>query len=206
MIDFAVLIAVYNTPPEQLSEAVYSILNQKLSQPFNIIIVNDGSTSTATLAMMEPLVKLHGNIKLLHMEKNSGTAAALNFGHSHINSEYTAMMGSDDYSYPLRFAKQLAYMENNQPDVLGTNLFAFKDGDIHRKAIFTTHKNEIPDYQKGWLVNHGTVVYRNEVVVKAGGYNINFRRGQDVELWKRLFKNGHVFRNITEVLYAYRRP
>lgn len=206
MIDFTVLMNVYNIPVPYLAEAVYSMLNQKVKQSFNILIVDDGTTDKTSLAFLEFLQARHANVKVLRMDKNSGTAAALNFGHKHITSKYVALMGGDDFSHADRLTLQLRYLEANpKTDVLGTNLFAFKNGDIRRKSIFTTGKKEIPDYQSGWLVNHGTVIYRNELVLKHG-YNINFRRGQDTELWKRLFAAGHVFRNVTDVLYAYRRP
>ena len=45
----------------------------------------------------------------------------------------------------------------------------------------------------------------HESVKKAGGYNLCYRRGQDVDLWKRMFNLGMKIHTLPNVLYAWRR-
>ena len=135
-----VLIPYYNTRPEHFAEALYSILNQTYRN-FSVIIIDDGSDVPLDISNIKSDIP----IKLIRIENNQGTAAALNEGHKHI---------------PIR---------------------------------------------EDWPVNHGTVIYRNSAVMAVGGYNVTYKRGQDVELWKRMRANGSVFRNIEQVLYSYRR-
>lgn len=205
-----VLIPVYNTGAAHLIEAVDSILNQ--TQPeqrlhHEIILINDGSTEPETKKALTLLSDLYG-LTIVDKE-NGGTSSALNAGHSMVKTEYVAIMGSDDISHPDRFKKQIKVLQDHpDTDVLGTNLFAFYDDDITRKPILTTTHKMFPeglDKNKNWLVNHGTVIYRQSAVMSVGGYNEKIGRGQDVDLWKRMKAADLRFRNVTEVLYAWRR-
>lgn len=200
-----VLIPVFNTKSHQLLESVYCIMNQDDGIKHDVIIIDDGSTSTDTLQSLMLISQIY-DVKIIYLPKNSGTSIALNEGHSHVKTEYVAIMGSDDVCSLSRFRLQTAYLaENKDVDVLGTNLFSFKDNDIQRKSIFTSRHEEIPDTSKSWVVNHGTVIYRNSAVLEIGGYDVNFKRGQDVNLWKRMIEAGYVFRNLPQVLYGWRR-
>lgn len=201
-----ILIPIYNTAPHHLIEAVMSILDQDDGINHDIILIDDCSTANPTLDALEFAANLTDYIKLIRCPKNSGTSGALNLGHQHVKTEYVAIMGSDDISHPSRFRKQIEYLEANpETDVLGTNLFSFKNDDIYRRSIFTSSHEEKPNVEeRSWLVNHGTVIYRQSAVMEVGGYNPDFKRGQDVDLWKRM-RSKFIFRNVTEVLYAWRR-
>ncbi len=211
MLDFNVLIPVYNTKPHHLLEAVFSVINQKEVGNYKILLVDDCSQDIDTLKMLE---FLHQNKRgfcechVHHLNENGGTSEALNVGHNVLSSEYIAIMGSDDISSPDRFLKQTTYLKNNpQVDVLGTQLYGFYDDDICRNAFFTTRHPASPtlaNTKDNWLVNHGTVMYKNEKVKAAGGYDLQKRRAQDVDLWGRMAPNNK-FANLISVCYAWRR-
>ena len=202
-----VLIPIYNTLPEQLFEAVMSIYRQDDGIEHDILLIDDCSDSTETKQAIHALNNLSKRINVVNTYENVGTSGALNLGHNLVNTDYVAIMGSDDVSHHSRFRKQIEYLKNHpKTDVLGTNLFSYFSDDIKRTPAFTSSHKEVPDTSKGsWVVNHGTVIYRNSAVHKAGLYNLTYRRAQDVELWGRMIKQGFIFRNITEVLYAWRK-
>ncbi len=205
------IIPVYNTPPHHLLESVYSLINQKGVEPFEIIIGDDGSTNEKTKDSIDLLLKSSLRVRLFETEFNNGTPSILNDLHTRVTTPYILIQGSDDISDPYRVAKQLAYLKAHpKTDVLGTGLFMFRDGDITRKSIGTAVHKEAPTPKDrpnnpNWLVNHGTVIYRKSAVDAVGGYNPQYKRGQDVELWGRMLANKAVFRNLTEILYAWRR-
>ncbi len=205
-----ILIPVYNTHPAHLLEAVYSILGQDDGINHPVILIDDGSTSELTIKALELLAKSswHHRIKLI-VKENGGTSSALNEGHKNTETEYAAIMGSDDICDRGRFRMQCDYLTAHpETDVIGTNLFAFYNDEISRRPQWTSAHKEKPDgihNQQNWLVNHGTVIYRNKAVHDAGLYNLDYKRGQDIELWSRMIKKGHIFRNITQVLYGWRR-
>lgn len=205
MIDFSVLIPVYNTRPEHLLEAVTSVLNQTIKQKYNVVLVDDGSTNQGTLIALQYL-RTFPQIKVFTLPENQGTSAALNKGHELIESEYIAIMGADDISHKERFLFQTIYLQKHPyVDVLGCNLSSFLNDDIQRKLKFTSQHPAIPVKGKGWQTNHGTVIYKNQAVKDLGGYNLQYRRGQDIELWNRMMAAGKVFRNLHDNLYLWRK-
>lgn len=204
MPSFTVLIPVYNTNPADLLTAFNSVYNQVGIPPYPLLLVNDGSTNTGTISALN-LIAQHERVTVIHLQQHAGSSVARNTGLQSIITDYVMLMDSDDIAAPDKFRLQLAYMQQHQPHVLGTNLFSFKTTDIKHRPIFTTTHRETPHFNNGWLVNHGTVLYHRQSVLDVGGYNPAIRIGQDVDLWKRMYKAGYTFRNLTQLLYAWRR-
>lgn len=206
------LVPCFDTPGGHLIEAVNSLLYQNGVET-TVLVINDGSTRDDTIEALKMLA-CHPRVRVHHLHSNTGTPAALNFGHAMIDTQYTVLMGGDDISHPDRLRHQIAYLEANpKTDVLGTGLWAFKDvGSSFRAKWFGFEHPEVPRpkmypgvHDAYFLVNHGTVMYRNSAVKDVNGYDESKRRGQDVELWRRMHGAGKVFRNVTKVLYAFRR-
>lgn len=210
MLNFTVLIPVFNTNAHELIECVFSISkkNQTIEQDYDIVLVDDCSDNLETIAALKFCETVYG-CKILKTPNNLGCSGALNLGHDYIKTEWIALSGSSDISFPDRLKVQIDHLERNPSiDVLGTNLFSFSDKDVFRKPIFTSnhaYTRTLKDSSYGWLTNHGTVVYKNESVKKAGGYDLNYRRAQDVDLWKRMFHLGMKIHTLPNVLYAWRR-
>lgn len=206
--DFTVLIPNYNTPPDQLFEAVYSVLNQSYAKPFKILIVDDSSHRIDTLWALECLEK-NPRITVEYLKENGGTSIAMNVGHKLIETPYIAIMGADDISHAKRFETQIEIMKRDPKiDICGTNLFSFYSDDISRKPLMTTGHPKIPvprSTNKWWITNHGTVIYKKEKIDSLGGYDPLLRRAQDVDLWQRAYEKGLSFYNVQSVLYAWRR-
>jgi glycosyltransferase involved in cell wall biosynthesis len=204
-----VAIPVYNTPPDFLFEAVYSILRQDYPHPFRFFLIDDASDNPDTIAILEYLSE---RMEVIRMPENVGLAALLNHVLEISDTEYVVRMDSDDTCHYSRISDQVAYlMENPDTDVLGTNLYGFHHQSVKRFPLFQTHHSEFPEVdddreeQGFWLVNHATVIYRKDAVLAVGGYDESLRREQDLDLWERMYSNGAVFRNLTGCYYAWRR-
>lgn len=204
-------IPVHNTKPEHLFEAYYSIVRQDDGNKHDIIIVDDCSTNEETLFALESLEKM---TEVLRTPERLNLAGLLNWLHPQISTEYLARMDSDDLSHPSRLRNQIGYLKSNpNTDILGTNLYGFLDSDFERKVQFKTTHQEKPtlredsaEENKYWIVNHATIIYRKEAIESVGGYNAEFSRKQDIELWKRMWSTGDFqFRNLESILYAWRR-
>lgn len=204
MLEFTVLIPVYNTKVLHLEECWQSLQNQTL-KPKEIIIVDDGSTDAATINYLDSLSR-NGLAVVKTLDKNYGTSHALNVGHGICTTEYIALQGSDDISNPKRFEKQItAAMQRPDLDVIGTQIQAFYDHDPKRKNLFRSNHKSKPKPGLGWQTNHGTVLYKNSAVKAVGGYNVEKRRAQDIDLFNRMMNAGHKFYNLHEVMYLWRR-
>jgi glycosyltransferase involved in cell wall biosynthesis len=201
---FTVLIPVYNTNPAHLLTAFNSVYNQAGVTQYPLLLVNDGSTNTGTISALK-IIEQHERVTVIHLPQHAGSSVARNTGLQSIATDYVMLMDSDDIAAPDKFRLQLAFMQQHQPHVLGTNLFSFKTTDIKHRPIFTTMHKQVPEYNGGWLVNQGTVLYHRQSVLNVGGYNPNITIGEDTDLWSRMYKAGYTFRNLTQVLYAWRR-
>lgn len=209
-IDFTVLIPVFNTKPAELIEAVFSVSkqHQTIDQDYKIVIIDDCSDSMDTVMALGYLKEALG-IKIIRLETNGGTSAALNRGHEEIDTEWIAISGSSDVNFKDRFRLQVEHLlDYPSIDVLGTQLFSFNENDPFRKPIFTSrhaYTRTLSDSDYGWLANHGTVMYKNQSVKDVGGYDLGYRRGQDADLWKRMYKAGKKIHTLNHLCYGWRR-
>lgn len=182
--------------------SIESILSQSFSD-FEFIICDDGSTD-GTYEILSEYAKGDERIVLLRNEKNLGLAATLNRCFSVAKGDFIARHDLDDYSAKDRLEKQITYLEAH-PDVgmLGTWAYLF-DGD----GIYDTVKFPLTVTTTDFLFNspyqHGSVVFRRDVLEKAGGYTVSkaTRRTEDYELFMRiaLFSRGE---NLSEPLYHF---
>ena len=210
-LQFTVLIPVFNTPAEALMAATMSVSMWRQTpgayEPYEIILIDDGSRNKPTRDMLGVLGEMP-NIHVVRMDENQGTSVALNYGHSMVRTPYVAVMGSQDESHRDRFRLQADYLlAHPEVDVLGGQIFSYLDGDLTRAPLWRSNHPARYTSPRGdcWYVNHGTVMYRQDAVMAVRGYDKQFRRGQDVDLWRRMYAAGKVFHNLPQVLYAWRK-
>lgn len=209
MIDFTVVIPVYNTHPAHLFECVYSVSQQTYKKDFPIMLIDDASDNIQTLRALKMLSQ--SGFEVVTLETNQGTSGALNKAHELVETPYIALCGSQDIFDRNKLLVQTEYLSKNRHvSVLSTQLFSFWDDDINRTPIWTSSHKLIPNVMDNpgnpyFIANHGTVLYSNQHVKDAGGYNLGFRRGQDVDLWKRMNEKGMMFHCLPGVCYGWRK-
>lgn len=89
--------------PDKLSIAVESVLQQTYSN-LEIIVVDDGSTVPVSLDFTDP------RIKIIHLDKPKGVAAARNIALREAQGEFMCLLDDDDYYYPNKIDVQLNYL------------------------------------------------------------------------------------------------
>jgi glycosyltransferase involved in cell wall biosynthesis len=97
IIRFSVIILTYNRPGF-LQECIKSALKQDYHEPFEILVVDDGSTDS-TGELVRALAGIHRNIVYIRHEMNLGVGAARNTGIRYARGEYMAFI-ADDYVLP----------------------------------------------------------------------------------------------------------
>jgi glycosyltransferase involved in cell wall biosynthesis/GT2 family glycosyltransferase len=197
----SVIMSVYNDE-KYLKEAVESILNQTYSD-FEFIIVNDGSTDNTKKILHQ---FSDPRIKIINNEKNIGLTKSLNIALKSARGEYIARMDGDDISHPLRFEKQVAFLEKHQEClVLGTFMHMI-DENGNKIGLWGRYEN-FEDIKTGLLIQneigHGSTMLRRSAIEKVGYYDENFLYAQDYDLWLRLSEIGEL-RNLPEKLYSLR--
>jgi glycosyltransferase involved in cell wall biosynthesis len=201
----SVVLAVLNGE-KTLRSALDSILAQTL-RDFELLVVDDGSTDS-TAAILSEYACRDLRVRVLSHEKNKGLAASLNDGIRAARSEFIIRADADDYNFPERFAKQIAFMEAHpETDVLGGamerknsagEVFSITrqletDAEIKRKLYL-----RVPFF-------HPTVLLRKSFWERNGGYDSRWRRCEDLDLWLRGYKKA-CYRNLPDVLVSYSAP
>lgn len=124
----SVLMPVYNAE-STLSRSIDSILNQTYDKLVIVAVLEDGC-SDGSEALLRNFAAMDSRVKIYLNDEKLGVARSLNRGLDLCEGKYIARMDADDYSYPKRIEKQVAFMERN-PDVsiLGTS----------KRIIYPTH-------------------------------------------------------------------
>jgi len=197
-----VITATYNDEL-YIREAVESILNQTFAD-FEYFIVDDGSTDNTFII----LTSIHDKrIKLIRNESKTGPAAARNLALTKAKGEFIAIMDGDDISQPDRFKIQMDYFKNHpNVDYLGTGVrIVTKEGNKYLR-------DEIKPLSNGaicWMmlhkspIVHATSIVRKELIETVGYYDESLKRGEDIDLMRKISKIGRLA-NVPNILYTYR--
>ncbi|PZD74199.1 Putative glycosyltransferase EpsE [Acaryochloris thomasi RCC1774] len=201
----SVLMGVYNGSC-YLRESVSSILNQTFSN-FEFVIIDDASNDN-TWDILTSLSKQDERIKLIRNKQNIGLTRSLNKGLVIAQGELIARQDADDISLPIRFEKQVQFLDQRPSAVLVSGCYEYIDAEgISFKTVRVAGG---PDITAWYLLfynrigAHGLAMFRRQVVAEIGGYSEDYRYSQDYELWSRLVDTGDLV-VLPDVLQLYRR-
>lgn len=201
---FSIITSVYkNDKPEFVKEALDSMLVHQSKAPNEIVLVQDGPVPYELSRLLLEYKDKYGDImNIIKLEKNGGLGNALKLGVENAKYDICARMDSDDICLPERFEKQLAYLEAHpECDIVGGQMTEFigePDNIVGRRGVPLTNE-EIYQYMKSrCALNHVTVMFRKDAVLKAGNYQDWFWN-EDYYLWVRMMMAKCQFANIPEV-------
>lgn len=100
----SVIIPVYNRV-DLIEKTVESVISQKNSEKYQIILVDDGSTDGSDIKCDE-LSEKYSNVFAFH-QKNAGVSAARNLGIEKSEAEWISFIDADDYILDGFFDKML---------------------------------------------------------------------------------------------------
>ncbi len=180
--------------PETISK-----LTLQTEQSFEIIIVNDGSTDTHTLEVLNQFATQE-NITVLHKE-NGRMSSARNHGVKYAKGKFIAALDADDY-FDSSFFKQAVDILNIEPTTAVVTsyikYFGNKTGTSKPRggnAFNFLFSNQCP----------ACAMVRKEVWDQVGGYDESMKLGyEDWEFYIRITKLNLVVHLIPEYLLYYR--
>lgn len=205
--NYSVLMSVYyKEKPNQLQEAIESIMNQT-QKTDDFVLVCDGPLGEELNTVVDYAKKyFQEKMSVVRLEKNIGLGNALNIGLAKCKNEFVARMDSDDISIPTRCEKQLNCILKNDVDIVGSIVNEFQ-GDINNiisQRIVPKWNDEIIKFaKKRNPFNHPSVMYKKTSVERAGGYK-DFYLLEDYYLWLRMIVKGCKGYNIQEPLLYMR--
>lgn len=201
---FSVVVPVWNTDPTLLADAIGSVQSQ-LYRRWELVICDDGSTSDATLQLLDELRAKDARITVLRRPANGGIAAATNDALDAASGEFIAFLDHDDalashalYAMAVEIVRHpdatLLYSDEDKLDWAG------RRHDPHFKSDYN------PELLLGQnYINHLMVARRN-LIDRIGRLDVTLDGSQDHDLVLRLTAGsepGQV-RHVPLVLYHWR--
>lgn len=199
----SIVMSVFNGQ-DTLKKTINSILDQTFSG-FEFIIVNDGSTDRSK-EMLERACANDSRITLIHQE-NKGITQALINGCQIAKADIIARQDNGDISFTKRLESQLNFLIANPETVmiscgtqfvgpLGEHLYTVIQNKVD--AEHGLKKENVGEFRGP--PHHGSMMFRRKAYEKVGGYRVQFKVAQDIDLWSRLINLGH-HHSLQTVLY-----
>lgn len=198
----SIIMGVHNGG-KRFVEAIESIEKQTYSN-WEFIICDDGSTDDTYERLMEYAAG-RSRYKIIQNKMNLGLAATLNHCLEYCDGEYIARMDDDDISYPDRFEKQIQYLEGHPEIAFVSSSIDIFDGEkIVGKRILLANPTKY-NLVYGSPFVHPATMFRANALTAVDGYRVckDTVRGQDYDLFMRLYGAGYRGANITEPLLRY---
>ena len=201
---FSICTSIYkNDNPEYVRVALDSMLINQSVKPNEIVLVQDGPVPYELSRLLIEYKDKYGEVlNIIKLEKNGGLGNALKLGVENAKYDICARMDSDDICLPDRFKKQLAYLEANpECDIVGGQMTEFidtPDNIVGRREVPLSNEDIYAFMKSRCALNHVTVMFRKEAVLKVGNYQDWFWN-EDYYLWVRMMMAGCKFANIPDV-------
>lgn len=201
---FSVCTSIYkNDRPDFVKVALDSMLVNQSVKPNEIVLVQDGSVPEGLQQVLHEYESKYPDVmNVIRLEKNGGLGNALKLGVENAKYDICARMDSDDICLHDRFEKQLAYLEAHpECDIVGGQMTEFIDSpdNIVGRREVPLSNDEIYEFMKSrCALNHVTVMFRKQAVLKAGNYQDWFWN-EDYYLWVRMMMAKCQFANIPDV-------
>lgn len=206
---FSVITSVYkNDKPGFIRIALDSMLVHQSVKPDEIVLVQDGPVPYETSRLLLEYKDKYGEIlNVIKLDENKGLGNALMLGVENAKYDIIARMDSDDICSSDRFEKQLTYLkEHPDCDIVGGQITEFIDTPesiVGKREVPCTNE-EIYKYMRSrCALNHPTVMFKKESVLKAGNYKDWFWN-EDYYMWVRMMERCCVFANLPDVLVNMR--
>jgi glycosyltransferase involved in cell wall biosynthesis len=202
----SVVMGVFNSG-NQLAATLRSVLDQQ-GCDIEFIVVDDGSTDNAP-QVLESFADHDSRLTIIR-QPNAGLTRALMVGCAAASAAFIARQDVGDISMPGRLQMQAqALTRHDEVTFVSccTEYFEPKGAFLFRSA--GSGRASIPlnvlDADATYGISdgpshHGSVMFRRDAYLRAGGYRPQFYFGQDWDLWYRLAEQGK-FLMLPEALY-----
>lgn len=195
----SVITPAYNCE-RTIRETIESVLAQSYTN-WELLIADDCSTDH-TAAIVTEYTQKDDRIRLICLEKNSGSAAARNIAIQSANGRYIALLDSDDVWKPEKLERQLQFMNEHKYAFTFTAYDLFRNASDTKRRIFEVPKQiDYPQYLRNSIIGCLTVVVDREQIPD---FHMESGYLEDVLTWMHYLKKGIVAYGLNENLASYR--
>ena len=190
-----------------MKEALYSIWDNQILKPDEILVMQDGPVSEEMNKILEVFSTRCPVFKRIELKYNVGLATSLKIGVLNCKNEYIVRMDSDDISTPNRLLDQYkVIISDPMIAVVGSQIEEFLNtpGDLKIYRNVPTSYLEIKKLIKlRNPINHPTVMFRKSLILASGSYK-SMNNFEDYYLWLRVIKNNYKIINLNTSILHYR--
>lgn len=195
------IIPTYNDH-QYLPRAIDSVLGQKQSV-FEIIIVDDGSTSNDIESVLEYYLKEYAFVKLLKKE-NGGASSARNHGLEKAQGDFIAFLDADDEWLPNHLEVKVSKII-----AAGSNCFGVYSGFVCSPSDVKSKFSSVngvtcPDLigkPFGFPGGAPSYLFKRGPLLEVNGFDTSLKQNEDFDLILRLIKAGYTFSGSNEATF-----
>lgn len=167
-----------------------------------ILIVNDKSTDRTSKILKE--FSTHNQRISVLNNNNPGLVNALNLGIQNAQHNLIARVDVDDLYMNNRISSQLAVFDSSTVAVFSDySLFSDSSGELGSIVSAIYPISTSCSLVASQRTPHSSVIFSRDAVVEAGGYRSEDFPAEDLSLWLRLSRFGHL-KSVPETLLKYR--
>lgn len=193
--DLTIIIPAYNSE-KWIKECLESVLRQKTTYKYKVVVINDGSTDH-TLEIINSYKNLYSNLYIIN-QQNKGYSGARNTALKEIESKYIMFVDSDDILLEGAISSLMDTAVNNNADIVEGSAHAFNEKrnlyDIKKENCFNTRENL---WGAPWLK-----VIRSELMERLE-FPENYLY-EDTMIGYLLYPQADVISTIANYVYGYR--
>jgi len=205
--NISVVVPVYNTKAKYLEQCLFSIFGQTY-QPYEVIIVNDGSTRKETLNVLKMIEEQNlKNVKIIHQE-NKKISGALNTGIRNMKGNWWAGCASDDLWFPNKLEEQVKFAKKHpEARVIYANWVMIDENGFFIRQVNEVEFFSLRDQQlylcQAYFATWSNMLVHKEVFKKIGLFNEAFPTSEDYEMNIRIAQY-YLFYKVPKNLMMYR--
>ena len=205
MVKFSILVPLYNTPREFLTEMIESVMNQTY-QIWELCLADgsDDRHSYVGQICQEYATQADGRIVYHKLEKNEGIAGNTNACLKFATGEYIGLFDHDDVLHPSVLYAYAKEINEQGADYLYCDEATFHNGDINK--MLTMHFK--PDYAPDNLRANNYIchfsVFSRELLDGNELFRSKFDGSQDHDMILRLTDNAKKIVHVPRLMYYWR--
>lgn len=196
----SVIVACFNGE-KYINCCLESLLSQTYSN-IEIIVCDDCSTDRS-YQTLEKFCQKDKRIKILKNDPNLYAAKTRNKCIHYSQGDYLLIQDIDDKSDPLRVEVLLQHITEERIDFISSGMICFNEDGLQKRTIKKVEYPQKKDFLWGLPFFHAPTMFNRECIQSVHGYREakETRRGQDYDLFMRLYAAGYRGKNISEALY-----
>ena len=198
-----VVMPVFNTEA-YVAEAVQSVLEQTW-RDLELVVVDDGSTDRS----VEEVERVADHRVRILAGPHAGVSAARNQAVASSDSEFVALMDSDDVSCPVRLHRQISIFQSSpirRLSLVGCSCRTIDEEGRYLGTIRhpTNHRAAAAAAYSYAPVHGPSMMVLRDRLSAAGPFNPAYDSVEDYELVCRLLRLGDAITNTQDPVYGYR--